>query len=259
MADQKSELGRLQLQSRVWEPAGERLLDEIGDGVGRRALDVGCGALGWLRALSAWVGPSGTVVGTDISADLLAAAEAMRQVEGHGNVTLREDDLFASALPTRSFDLVHARFQLAPLGRFEEQIEAYRRLIAPGGLLVLEDPDTASWRYTPDSPAANRLIALILESFVVAGGDFDAGRIEFDLLAAAGLEPQLRADIVALPPAHPYLRLPLQFATSLRTRLLGLLTETELDALLAEFESDLTGGHRRGLTFTLVQTWATVP
>jgi len=46
MAGQMSELDRLQLQSRVWEPAGQRLLDWLGDGAGRRALDVGCGCLG---------------------------------------------------------------------------------------------------------------------------------------------------------------------------------------------------------------------
>jgi hypothetical protein len=53
-----SELERLQLQSRVWEPSGRRLLEELGDGRSARALDMGCGALGWLRILSEWVGPT---------------------------------------------------------------------------------------------------------------------------------------------------------------------------------------------------------
>jgi ubiquinone/menaquinone biosynthesis C-methylase UbiE len=66
LANQPSELERLQLQSRVWEPAGRQLLSKINGGSGSRTLDVGCGALGWLRILSEWVGPSGTVVGTDI-------------------------------------------------------------------------------------------------------------------------------------------------------------------------------------------------
>jgi hypothetical protein len=66
LAGQASELDRLQLQSRVWEPAGRRLLDKIGEGRGARALDVGCGVMGWLRLLSEWVGPDGEVMGTDI-------------------------------------------------------------------------------------------------------------------------------------------------------------------------------------------------
>ena len=51
LAGQPSELERLQLQSRVWEPSGRQLLATFGEGSGLRALDVGCGALGWLRIL----------------------------------------------------------------------------------------------------------------------------------------------------------------------------------------------------------------
>jgi hypothetical protein len=58
LADQPSELERLQLQSRVWEPSGRRLLHEIGEGRGARVVDIGCGAIGWLRLLSEWVGPT---------------------------------------------------------------------------------------------------------------------------------------------------------------------------------------------------------
>jgi hypothetical protein len=52
LAKQPSELERLRLQSRVWEPIGRELLSKLGDGSGRHALDVGCGAMGWLRVLS---------------------------------------------------------------------------------------------------------------------------------------------------------------------------------------------------------------
>jgi len=257
MAGQLTELDRLQLQSRVWEPAGWRLLDVIGPGDGKRVIDVGCGCLGWLRLLSAWVGPDGSCVGSDISENLLEAAGAFVAAAGLGNVELVWDDLFDSRLPAESFDLVHARFQLAPLGRAEEQVTALSRLLAPGGILVLEDPDTASWTFSPDAPHARRLIELILEAFRAAGGDFDAGRTEFELLERAGLRPRLRADIVALERGHPYLRLPLQFAASLRPLLLEHLGEAELDALLADVEQELADPRRRGLTFTLVQTWAT--
>ena len=41
MAGQLSEIERLRLQSRVWEPAGERLLTSLGAGSGQRVLEVG--------------------------------------------------------------------------------------------------------------------------------------------------------------------------------------------------------------------------
>jgi len=103
LAGRASELDRLQLQSRVWEPAGRRLLDEIGDGQGARALDVGCSSMGWLRLLSEWVGPGGEVVGTDIDEAMLAAAEQFVTTESLGNVTLVKDDLFASELEPSPF------------------------------------------------------------------------------------------------------------------------------------------------------------
>ena len=117
LAGQASELERLQLQSRVWEPSGRRLLEEIGDGRGARALDVGCGVLGWLRVLSEWVGPDGEVTGTDIDEAMLAAADRFVTEEGLRNVGLVKDDLFASELEPDSFDLVHARYEICPLGR----------------------------------------------------------------------------------------------------------------------------------------------
>ena len=132
LAGQASELERLQLQSRVWEPSGRRLLEEIGDGRGARALDVGCGVLGWLRVLSEWVGPDGEVTGTDIDEAMLAAADRFVTEEGLRNVGLVKDDLFASELEPDSFDLVHARYEICPLGRAHEQMETYVRLARPG-------------------------------------------------------------------------------------------------------------------------------
>jgi SAM-dependent methyltransferase len=258
LAGQVSELERLQLQSRVWEPSGRRLLEEIGDGRGARALDVGCGVLGWLRALSDWVGPDGAVTGTDVDEAILAAADRFATEEGLGNVGRVKDDLFASELEPDSFDLVHARFEICPLGRVHEQMETYVRLARPGGTIVLEDPDTGSWHFNPPAPALERLIALIEEAFLASGGDWKAGRKHLHLLREFDIEGNVRAEVMALPPAHPYLRLPLQFATSLEERLLGLVSADELERLRNKGEAELREPGRWGTTFTLLQCWGGV-
>jgi hypothetical protein len=116
-----------------------------------------------------------------------------------------------------------------------------------------------SWGWTPRAPAAEELVAAILQAFAAAGGDFDAGREERRLLTEAGLSPRVRAEVVALEPGHPYLRLPVQFAASLRPRLAALVGDEELDALLAHCEAELSDPQRWGMTFALMQTWATVP
>jgi ubiquinone/menaquinone biosynthesis C-methylase UbiE len=171
LAGQPSELERLQGQSLVWEPAGRSLLARLPDGSARRALDVGCGVVGWLRLLGEWVGPSGQVIGWEVGDHLLAGARSFVEQEKLSNVTLVKDDLFQSSLPPQSFDLVHARFLLAPLGRAAEQIAVYRRLVKPGGWLVLEEPDMASWRLNPSRPATERLMQLIVQAFQAAGGN----------------------------------------------------------------------------------------
>src|SRR4051794_11047087 len=60
-----SELERLRLQARVWEPEAETLLDRIGVQPGWRCADLGCGAMGILGPLSRRVGPTGRILGLD--------------------------------------------------------------------------------------------------------------------------------------------------------------------------------------------------
>jgi SAM-dependent methyltransferase len=258
LADQPSELQRLQLQSRVWEPSGEELLSKLDDGAGRRALDIGCGALGWLRILSEWVGSPGDVVGTDIDESLLGAARSFLEEEGISNVELVVDDLFDSRLEPESFDLVHARYEIAPLGRGSEQVASHRKLLRPDGSLVLEEWDLGSWHFNPPAPAAQRLIGLLGEIFEAHGGE--AGRRLPGLLAEIGIDdPQLDAHVIALKPGHPYLRLPLQFSVALESRLLEKLSEEELASLRMEAESELAEPGRWGTTFTLIQCWGKLP
>ena len=254
LANQPSELQRLQLQSRVWEPIGRHVLANLDGGSGGRALDVGCGALGWLRILSEWVGPSGQVVGTDIDESLLDAARAFLEAEGISNVELVVDDVFESELDAQSFDLVHARYLIAPLGRGPEQVASHQRLVRPGGSVVLEEWDLSSWHFNPPAPAAERLIQLLSEIFADLGGE--AGRGLPGLLREVGIEePEIDAHVIALKPGHPYLRLPLQFSVALESRLLELVSEDDLASLRLEAESELAEPGRWGTTFTLIQSW----
>ena len=255
LADQPSELERLRLQSLVWEPTGRRLLSKLGGGSGGRALDVGCGAMGWLRILSEWVGPSGQIVGADIDESMLNAARSFLEEEGIANVELVVDDLFDSKLEPHSFDLVHARYEIAPLGRGREQVASHRRLLKPGGSLVLEEWDLASWHFNPTAPAAERLIGLLSEIFAGLGGE--AGRGLPVLLGEIGIEePGIDAHVIALKPGHPYLRpLPLQFSVALESRLLETLSEDELASLRCEAGAELAEPGRWGTTFTLIQSW----
>ena len=257
----RSELGerrRLQLQSRVWEPVGEQLLARLGSGKGLHALDVGCGVMGWLGLLSRWVGETGRVTGTDVDDAMLTASRAFCSEEALTNVELCRDDIFASNLPEAGFDLVHLRFQIAPIGRAREQVFSACKLTKPGGWMVLEEPDTGSWQDNPFAPATARLRSLVVEAFARSGGDFNAGRRLPEYLRAVGIDPAVHSACLALQPGHPYLHLPIQFAKPLRHRLLELVDESELDRLLDAAGEELASSRRWGVTFTLIQAWGRV-
>jgi hypothetical protein len=173
-----------------------------------------------------------------------------------GQLTI--DDLFHVALPPARFDVVHARFQLSTLGRAAEQLEVYRRLVAPGGVLILEEPDTRSWMYEPYAPATQHLIGRVAQALTAAGGSLDAGRRLPGLLRNAGLEPQVRTHLLGLEAGHPDLQMPLQLADALSDRLADILGRDGLTGLREESAKELDAGDLRGTTFTLVQAWARV-
>ena len=186
-------------------------------------------------------------MGTDIDEHLLDAARSFLEAEGISNVDLVVDDLFESKLEPRSFDLVHGRFLIAPLGRGREQLAAHRRLLKPGGWLVLEEWDTSSWHFNPPAPASERLIRLMYEIFATRGGE--AGRELPALFREIGIaDPGIDAHVIALKPGHPYLRLPLQFSVSLERLLLQTVSADELASLRGDAEVELAdpeGGERR--------------
>ncbi|WP_445152661.1 hypothetical protein [Baekduia sp. Peel2402] len=158
----------------------------------------------------------------------------------------------------KAYDLVHARFQLARHGRAAAQLAALRALVAPGGILLVEEPDLCSWTYEPYAPATTHLIGRLAQAFSAAGGNLDAGRRLPALMRDAGLSPRVRTTALGLEAGHPYLRAPLHLAEAAETRLTDVLGHDGLNRLRLEATTELLKPERRGTTFTLVQAWAVV-
>jgi SAM-dependent methyltransferase len=193
-------------------------------------------------------------VGTDADEAMLAAAEQFVVEEGLGNVVLVKDDVFASNLEASSFDLVHSRFVVSPLARGAEQMATYCRLARPDGIVALEDWDKGSWHYNPPAPALEQLIGLIDQAFAKVS-PLDGGRTHLDLFTSVGIEPMTHAEVLALPPGHPYLRLPIQMTTGLAPRLAEYVSAQQLARLQDEAEAELQEPGRWGTTFTVIQSW----
>ena len=73
LARTPQEYDRLRAQSRAWEAATSRLLDQVGLAAGASCLDAGCGPGETMRLMAQRVGPAGRVTGIDVDAPLGAA------------------------------------------------------------------------------------------------------------------------------------------------------------------------------------------
>ncbi|MGO9594546.1 MAG: class I SAM-dependent methyltransferase [Steroidobacteraceae bacterium] len=232
-----AEMQRLRQQAQVWEPAAIDFLATLDIQPGWKALDLGCGAMGILRPLSQSVGDTGVVVGLDSDATQLAAARLFVEEANLTNVSIIEGNAFDTGLPAGHFDLVHVRFLFAPVGRDSELLTEMLRLLRPGGIIAIQEPDASCWNVAPANSSWSDLKAAILAAFRAGGGDFDAGCRTFGMLRAAGAQQiSQRNAVLAVTEQHPYKHLPLQFAGSLRKRILDgdLLSDERLETCLAD-------------------------
>src|SRR5437764_1260019 len=95
LARTPAEYERLRIQSRAWETATGRLLEQIGLAPGACCLDAGCGPGETMRLMAERVGPAGRVTGIDVDAALGAQALRMLQNAGQGQCRFLSLDVTA--------------------------------------------------------------------------------------------------------------------------------------------------------------------
>jgi SAM-dependent methyltransferase len=116
---------------------------------GMRVLDVGCGTGAISAGIAGAVGPSGTVVGIDSSAHLIAKGNTDHA--DLANLTLLEADLFAYH-PAEKFDLIVAARVLQWLSHPREALLKFKSLLKPGGYISILDYNHTQLEWTPAPP-----------------------------------------------------------------------------------------------------------
>lgn len=94
---------------RMLEPLGESALAAAHPSAGERVVDIGCGCGATTIALAERVGPTGRVLGIDISEPMLARAQERCSDLGLANVELLCADAQRAAIP-RGHDVAFSRF-----------------------------------------------------------------------------------------------------------------------------------------------------
>lgn len=122
---------------------------------GFRILDVGCGVGDVARELAGLVGPSGRVVGVDLSDGMVA--EARKRSEGLGlPVEYHVGDIHRLDFPSESFDACRASRVFIYLEDPRQGLSELLRLARPGGAVVLFEPELDTWGLDGPNPAVVR-------------------------------------------------------------------------------------------------------
>ncbi|MYW05592.1 methyltransferase domain-containing protein [Streptomyces sp. SID3343] len=239
----------------LFDPVTFRHVDRLGIGAGMRCWEVGAGGPSVPLGLAERVGPTGTVIATDIDVSWT------RGIDG-GVIEVLSHDVAADPPPPGGFDLVHARLVLVHVA---DRAEALRRMVEalrPGGVLLLEDADPSLQPLLcpdetgPEQRLANRLRSGFRTLMAARGADLAYGRTLPRVLREAGLD-DVRADAY-FPITSPACAV-LEDATvrQIRHHLTGqgLATDREIDRHLANVAS----GRLDLATAPMISAWGRRP
>jgi SAM-dependent methyltransferase len=141
----------------ILAPISERLLDAAAPAPGERVVDVGCGGGTTTLELAARVGPTGTVLGVDVSAPLI---EHARGRTDSGNLRFSCDDAERTPFAPDSFDLAVSRFGVMFFADSNAAFANLRRGLGERGRLVFacwQAPDRNPWMLRPLRAIAEHL------------------------------------------------------------------------------------------------------
>lgn len=149
---------QLEVIERQWGVLSDGLLELARVTSGDRVLDLACGVGDPALAAAARVGPTGTVIATDLSPDMLAFAARRATAAGLSVVETHEMDAATIDLPDASVDVVLCRLGLMFVPDLDGALAGVRRVLVPGGRFAAAIP----WR--PAGQAMPRLISAILDA-----------------------------------------------------------------------------------------------
>lgn len=185
-------------------PVSEWMLDAIAPEPGQRVLELaaGVGDTGLMAAES--VKPGGTVISSDGTQGMLAAAQERARELGVDNVEFARLEVEWIDLPTASVDAVLCRWGLMFVVDLPAALTEIRRVVRPGGRVAVaawDGPEANPWATIPSRALAER--EHVARSASTALGQFSLaapGRLA-ELLAGAGFT-EVRVEPLDLDSAY---------------------------------------------------------
>ncbi|GAB6285521.1 MAG: class I SAM-dependent methyltransferase [Methanoregula sp.] len=154
-------------------------------GNGETVLEAGCG-VGAQTVTLAQHSPDAHITSIDLSPVSLAQAQERARAAGIRNVTFRQADIHALPFPDNAFDHVFVCFVLEHMPDPVRALTCLHRVIKPGGSITVIEGDHGSAYFYPDSEAARKTIACLVEIQRQMGGNALVGRECYPVLVRAG-------------------------------------------------------------------------
>lgn len=145
----------MESQDRMLGPLGETAMDAADIASNHRVIDIGCGCGTTTLELARRVGPSGHVLGVDISTPMLERAGQRAAREEDCSIDLQNRDAATYKFEPQSFDRVFSRFGVM---FFADPVAAFaniRAALKPGGRLAF-----VCWRPLDLNPWMAALISV---------------------------------------------------------------------------------------------------
>jgi len=151
----------LERMNRFQEPESRVLIADLRLPDGSRGLDVGCGVGLYALWLAEAVGPAGRVLGIEPTAERAAAAREL--VGGRiaaGRLEFRAGDGTALDMEARSLDWLWCGDVLHHIVETETALTEFRRVVRPGGRIVIKESQVLAAMFLPGHPELERRIQL---------------------------------------------------------------------------------------------------
>jgi SAM-dependent methyltransferase len=148
-------------------------------------LDVGCGPATITLGLAETVAP-GHVVGIDRDPGQIERSRAFAVERGVTNVRFEVADVYELPFPDESFDAAFAHIVLMHLSDPVRALKEIRRVLRPGGVIGVRDPDLATLVREPSTPTIEEFRRLQFRVQEFGGGNFLFGRTQRAALLEAG-------------------------------------------------------------------------
>ena len=149
---------------------------------GLRVLDLATG-VGAMASRLLRACPDIKLVGVDLSASQLGAAR-----KNHPELAALRGDATRLPFADATFDRVHCSWLLEHVPAPVAVLKDVRRVLKPGAFCQFIEVDNATFRTTPDCPAAAEVLSRLNDAQQRGGGDPFVGRTLDGALKAAGFE-----------------------------------------------------------------------